>query len=170
MIDVVRLDSLRKTYDGSVTALDGVTIGPAVGSFTAIMGPSGSGKSTLLQCAAGLDKPTSGQVAIGGAPFPTTGEADVTVFRRGRIGFVFQQYNLIGHISVLDNVLLPIRLAGAGGRSDVSAARALLAELGLEHLAERLPAALSGGQQQRVAIARSLLARPAVLFADEPTG
>src|SRR3954465_6043969 len=141
-MDAVRLENLHKTYSDTVTALDGVTTAFPAGTFTAIMGPSGSGKSTLLQCAAGLDRPTSGEILVSGSAFPTTGEADVTTFRRDRIGFVFQQYNLIGHICVLDNVLLPMRLAGH--RVDVRAARALLAELGLDHLADRLPAALSG--------------------------
>ncbi len=169
--DAVRMTALRKIYGSPknpTVAVRDVSLTFRVGTFTAVMGPSGSGKSTLLQCAAGLDVPTSGEVLVGGEPFPTTGETDVTIFRRDRIGFVFQQYNLVGHISVLDNVLLPGRLAGE--RADVAAARSLLAELGLDQVAGRLPAELSGGQQQRAAIARSLLSRPAVLFADEPTG
>ncbi len=168
--DPVRLRNVTKVYgaDQRTVALRDVSLDFPQGSFTAIMGPSGSGKSTLLQCAAGLDTPTSGEILIDGAPFPTTGEADVTVFRRDRIGFVFQQYNLIGHITVLDNVLLPVRFAGHRGRRPD--AHALLTRLGLGAVAGRLPAALSGGQQQRVAIARSVFAKPSVLFADEPTG
>ena len=169
--DAVRITALRKIYgqpENPTIAVHDVSLTFPAGTFTAVMGPSGSGKSTLLQCSAGLDAPTSGEILIGGEPFPSTGETDLTIFRRDRIGFVFQQYNLIGHINVLDNVLLPNRLAGR--RADVNAARALLTQLGLDQLAGRLPAALSGGQQQRVAIARTLLGRPDVLFADEPTG
>ena len=170
-IDPVRLNNVTKTYgtsDNATVALRGVSLTFPRRSFTAVMGPSGSGKSTLLQCAAGLDTPDAGEVLVDGDPFPATGENDVTTFRRDRIGFVFQQYNLIGHITVLDNVLLPLRLAGR--RASTMDAHALLTQLGLNGVADRLPAALSGGQQQRVAIARTLLAQPSVLFADEPTG
>jgi putative ABC transport system ATP-binding protein len=168
MIDVVRLDSLRKTYDGSVTALDGVTIGLAVGSFTAIMGPSGSGKSTLLQCAAGLDRPTAGRVFIDGTELTATSDTAMTKFRRRRVGFVFQDYNLLPALTVEQNVVLPLRLAGR--RADGKRVRAVLAQLGLADRVRDRPDALSGGQRQRVAIARALIAEPAVIFADEPTG
>jgi putative ABC transport system ATP-binding protein len=167
--EALRLASLTKVYGGvsPVQALRGVSLTLAAGSFTSLMGPSGSGKSTLLQCAAGLDQPTSGQVYVGGAAMPG-GEAAVTEFRRQRVGFVFQQYNLIPYLTVTQNVTLPQRFAGR--RADVRTARGLLNRMGLDSLADRLPAQLSGGQQQLVAIARALLARPAVLFADEPTG
>src|SRR3954470_18857904 len=112
MTDVVRLESLQKTYEGPVTALDGVTIGFPAGSFTAVMGPSGSGKSTLLQCAAGLDRPTAGRVFIDGAELTATGDTAMTKFRRRRVGFVFQNYNLLPALTVEQNVGLPLRLAG----------------------------------------------------------
>ena len=165
MVDVT------KVYEGgsaSVRALDAVSLTLVPGTFTAVMGPSGSGKSTLLQCAAGLDRPNQGRVFVGGAELPAGNEAALTKFRRGRIGFVFQQYNLIPYLTVEQNVLLPQRLAGE--RVDRAATAGVLARMGLAALAERRPAELSGGQQQRVAIARALASRPAVLFADEPTG
>jgi len=173
--DALRLIGVSKVYGsdvggaaGRVTALRGVSLAFPAGSFTAVMGPSGSGKSTLLQCAAGLDAPTSGQVFVGGAEVPQGDEAELTEFRRERVGFVFQQYNLIPYLTVAQNVALPLRFANK--KVDQRARTALLARLGLAGLAGRLPVELSGGQQQRVAIARALLARPAVLFADEPTG
>jgi len=166
--EALRLVSVSKVYDGTVPALSGVSLALATGSFTSIMGPSGSGKSTLLQCAAGLDEPNAGEVFVAGAALPRGDETTATEFRRGRIGFVFQQYNLIPYLSVRQNVVLPLKLAGE--RVDRRACDALLDRLGLSGLAGRLPAELSGGQRQRVAIARALLIRPAVLFADEPTG
>jgi putative ABC transport system ATP-binding protein len=168
--EALRLVSVTKVYGETspVAALRGVSLALAAGSFTSVMGPSGSGKSTLLQCAAGLDEPTSGQVFVDGAEVPRGGEAEITEFRRERIGFVFQQYNLIPYLTVTQNVTLPLKFAGQ--KADRRAAGAILARLGLADLATRLPPELSGGQQQRVAIARALLARPAVLFADEPTG
>lgn len=169
--DALRLVGVTKVYGGgraAVPALDRVTVSLQPGTFTAVMGPSGSGKSTLLQCAAGLDRPSEGRVFVGGTELPSGGEAELAKFRRGRIGFVFQQYNLIQYLTVQQNVVLPQRLAGK--RVDRAATAAVLTRLGLEALAERRPAELSGGQQQRVAIARALLSRPSVLLADEPTG
>jgi putative ABC transport system ATP-binding protein len=165
--EAVRLDSVRKTY-GPVTALAGVTIGFGAGSFTAIMGPSGSGKSTLLQCAAGLERPDSGMVHIGDTDLGRLTERRLTRLRRQRIGFVFQAFNLHPALTAEQNVELPLRLAGR--RPDRQAVRAALAEVGLGQRGRHRPAELSGGQQQRVAIARALVTRPAVLFADEPTG
>ena len=167
----LRLDDVRKAYgpaDNRVIALDGVTLALPAGTFTAVMGPSGSGKSTLLQCAAGLDQPDSGTVYIAGEKLAFGGEAALTRFRRERIGFVFQQFNLLPTLTVLENTLLPSRLAGK--RVDRAAATEVLKRVGLGAVPGRLPAQLSGGQQQRVAIARALLTRPAVVFADEPTG
>src|SRR3954470_3608799 len=168
--EALRLVSVSKVYGKQqpVAALRDVSLVLAPGSFTSIMGPSGSGKSTLLQCAAGLDRPTSGQVFVGGQPLPAGDETVLTEFRRERIGFVFQQYNLIPYLTVTQNVTLPARFAGR--RIDRRASRDVLARLGLDKLADRLPGELSGGQRQRVAIARALVNRPAVLFADEPTG
>lgn len=169
--DALRLVGVTKVYDGprsAVKALDQVSLTLPSGTFTAVMGPSGSGKSTLLQCAAGLDRPSQGRVFIGGTELPAGGEDALTKFRRGRIGFVFQDYNLIPYLTVEQNVVLPQRLAGE--RVDRAATATVVARLGLADLAERRPAELSGGQQQRVAIARAIVTRPSVLFADEPTG
>jgi len=167
----LHLESVTKRYGDStnqVTALNQVSLSLSAGTFTAVMGPSGSGKSTLLQCAAGLDQPSAGQVFVGGEALPQGAEAEVTRFRRKRIGFVFQRYNLIPYLTVLQNVQLSQQLAGQ--RPDQQGCAAVMARLGLVELGARRPPQLSGGQQQRVAIARALVARPAVLFADEPTG
>lgn len=166
----VQLVDLRKDYPGttSVPALRGVSLALAPGSFTAVMGQSGSGKSTLLNIAAGLDSPTSGRVLLGGRDIGGLSPDALTRLRRERVGFVFQAYNLVGHLSVADNIDLPLVLAG---RTADPAWRAdLVASVGLTGLERRLPADLSGGQAQRVAIARALLPRPTVVFADEPTG
>ncbi|MGK5683206.1 ABC transporter ATP-binding protein [Actinoplanes sp. URMC 104] len=168
MTDIVKVEELYKTYDGGVTALDGVTAGFAAGSFTAVMGPSGSGKSTLLQCAAGLDRPTGGRVFIDGAELTATKDTPMTKFRRARVGFVFQDYNLLPSLTVEQNVVLPLRLAGR--RADRRRVRTVLEQLGLGDRTGELPERLSGGQRQRVAVARALVAEPAVIFADEPTG
>jgi putative ABC transport system ATP-binding protein len=171
MADAVRLEALRRVYDetgSAVTALDGVTAGFPPGTFTAVMGPSGSGKSTLLQCAAGLDRPTSGRVFIDGTELTATREAAMTRFRRRRVGFVFQDFNLMPALTVEQNVLLPLRLAGR--RADPARTREVLGTLGLADRLGHRPAQLSGGQRQRVAIARALITDPAVIFADEPTG
>ncbi|MGY1845694.1 ABC transporter ATP-binding protein [Modestobacter sp. SYSU DS0875] len=169
--DVVSLTDVVRTYgkgDSTVHALRGVTVGMARGSFTAVMGPSGSGKSTLLQTAAGLDRPTSGSVRLGGTELTTLSEEELTRLRRERIGFVFQSFNLLPSLDAADNVLLPLRLAGRPARQP--AAREALARVGLADHARRRPAELSGGQQQRVAIARALVTEPDVVFGDEPTG
>ncbi|MFE7296346.1 ABC transporter ATP-binding protein [Streptomyces sp. NPDC057579] len=152
----------------AMQALHGVDVALDRGSFTAVMGPSGSGKSTFLQCAAGLDRPTSGQVLLGGEEITHLGEDRLTKLRRTRVGFVFQSFNLLPSLTVLQNVLLPQRLAGE--RQDRRRAQQLLAEVGLADLGSRRPGQLSGGQQQRVAIARALMTEPEVVFADEPTG
>jgi putative ABC transport system ATP-binding protein len=168
--EAVRLDGVRKVYGSAgnrVTALDGVSLSVKPGSFTAVMGPSGSGKSTLLQLAAGLDQPTEGQVFVDGTEL-SGDETTLTKLRRERVGFVFQQFNLLPALSVLQNVLLPLRLAGRA--PDVGGAKRILERVGLaDRLADR-PAELSGGQQQRVAIARALVTNPTAIFADEPTG
>jgi len=167
----VVLDDITRTYAsraGEVHALRGVTHTFAAHSFTAIMGPSGSGKSTLLQCAAGLDLPTSGRVRVGGVDLDGLTEVQLTELRRDTMGFVFQAYNLLPALTAHDNVALPLRLAGRPpGRSTV---RDALDRVGLAAQHHRRPSELSGGQQQRVSIARALVARPDVVFADEPTG
>ncbi|MEY9874263.1 putative ABC transport system ATP-binding protein [Streptacidiphilus sp. MAP12-33] len=138
------------------------------GTFTAVMGPSGSGKSTFLNCAAGLDRPTSGSVWLGDVELSGLGEVELTEVRRERIGFVFQAYNLLGSLTVADNVTLPLRLAGR--RTDRQFLHQVLAAVGLGDFLKRLPSELSGGQQQRVAVARALITRPEAIVADEPTG
>jgi len=168
---VVDLRDVRKVHgrgDGSVVALDGVSIGLAAGSFTAIMGPSGSGKSTFLNVAAGLDRPTSGTVALAGSDLSGMSERKLTILRRRRVGFVFQAFNLMPSLTVAQNIGLPLRLAGRRvRRADV---REVAGRVGLEQRLGHRPSQLSGGQQQRVAIARALVTRPEVVFADEPTG
>ncbi|GHH07506.1 ABC transporter ATP-binding protein [Streptomyces lanatus] len=171
MDDAVRLESLTKTYgsgDHAVTALRDIRVSFPKGSFTAVMGPSGSGKSTLLQCAAALDRPSSGRVLIDGTDIAALSETRLTEFRRESTGFVFQAFNLLPSLTAEQNVALPVRLAGR--RPDRWTVRQALAQVGLEGKAGSRPGQLSGGQQQRVAIARALVTRPAVLFADEPTG
>ena len=167
----VQLTDLTKQFgtgERTVTALDGVTLSFLAGTMTAVMGPSGSGKSTLLQCAAGLDRPTSGTVALDGTPLEGLDETALTLLRRDRVGFVFQAFNLVSSLTAAQNVALPLLLAGR--RPDPAAVAAALAEMGLAERAGHRPSQLSGGQQQRVALARALISRPAVLFADEPTG
>jgi putative ABC transport system ATP-binding protein len=167
----VMLRDVRKEYgrgEGAVVALDGVTVGLARGSFTALMGPSGSGKSTFLNVAAGLDRPTSGTVALADTELAGLSERRLTVLRRERIGFVFQAFNLLPSLTVAQNIGLPLRLDGHRPRR--SAVREAAARVGLEKRLRDRPSQLSGGQQQRVAIARALVTRPDVVFADEPTG
>ncbi|MBV9193363.1 MAG: ABC transporter ATP-binding protein [Solirubrobacterales bacterium] len=167
----VALHDVRKVYgrgDGTVVALDGVSIQLAAGSFTAVMGPSGSGKSTFLNLAAGLDRPTAGSVMLGDVDLARLSERRLTVLRRERIGFVFQAFNLLPTLTVAQNIGLPMRLDGHRPRR--SAVREVAARVGLEKRLRHRPSQLSGGQQQRVAIARAVVTRPEVLFADEPTG
>ncbi|MFF5531322.1 ABC transporter ATP-binding protein [Streptomyces cinerochromogenes] len=168
---VVRLDSVSRLYGGSknrVTALDNVSISLERGTFTAVMGPSGSGKSTFLHCAAGLDRPTSGSVHLDGVDIGSLREKALTKFRRERIGFVFQAFNLLPALNVVDNVTLPLRLAG--GRPKKAVVDQVLEQVGLSGKRRSRPGELSGGQQQRVALARALVTNPAVIFGDEPTG
>ncbi len=165
---LVRLTDVTKVYQGGITgALDGVSITVEKGEFTAIMGPSGSGKSTMLNLVAGLDRPTSGTIVVGGTDLSKLGEAGLARFRRDHIGFVFQFFYLLPNLTALENVLIPAQLKGnmATGRG-----RELLEQLGIPDVADKYPARLSGGQQQRVAIARALINNPTLLLADEPTG
>jgi putative ABC transport system ATP-binding protein len=167
--EVVALAGVTVSFGAAtVTALREVSLGLGSGTFTAVMGPSGSGKTTLLQCASGLDRPTAGSVFVDGWAFPFGNEAEGTRFRRTRIGFIFQQYNLMPTLTVMQNVMLPMRLAG----QPVQRRRCfdLLEQVGLGDHSDRRPTELSGGQQQRVAIARALASRPSIVFADEPTG
>ncbi|MEV7276136.1 ABC transporter ATP-binding protein [Streptomyces sp. NPDC093111] len=167
----VELAGVRRQYGkgaGAVHALRGIDLRLPHGSFTAVMGPSGSGKSTFLQCAAGLDRPTAGSVRLGGTEITGLDENRLTELRRARLGFVFQAFNLLPSLTVEQNVLLPLRLAGE--RPDRHRAAEALGQVGLADKGARRPAELSGGQQQRVAIARALITRPDVIFGDEPTG
>jgi putative ABC transport system ATP-binding protein len=167
----VRLVTAVKEYgvkDTRVRALDGVDLTVSPGTWTAVMGPSGSGKSTLLHCMAGLERLDGGRVVLDGDDITRAPESALTALRRAGIGFVFQSFNLIGSLTAEQNVALPLRLAGATpSRRNV---HATLAAVGLGDRMGHRPSQLSGGQQQRVAIARAMITRPAVLFADEPTG
>ncbi|MET7457117.1 ABC transporter ATP-binding protein [Streptomyces sp. NPDC005574] len=164
----IALERLTKTYPGDVKALDEVSLTVRPGTFLAVMGPSGSGKSTLMHCAAGLDSPTSGSVRIDGHEIAGLNETRRTELRRERVGFVFQAYNLIPSLTIEDNITLPLRLAGRAPDREWIAV--LVERVGLAGRLGRRPAELSGGQQQRAAVVRALAARPAVVFADEPTG
>jgi len=162
---------LTKTYGtgaSAVRALDGVSLVLDTGTFTAVMGPSASGKSTLLNCAAGLERPTEGTVAVGGETLTALDESTMTRRRRERVGFVFQGFHLVPYLTAEQNVALPLRLMGKRIRRDnIYAALDLV---GLADQMDRLPSQLSGGQQQRVAMARAMVTEPALLCADEPTG
>ena len=160
-----------KTYgsgDTAVQALDGVTVDFPMHQFTAIMGPSGSGKSTLMQCVAGLDRLTSGSAFVGDTELSTLDKTELTLLRRDRLGFIFQQYNLIPTLSAKENILLPLTLAGAD--EDKAWFDTIVETVGLRNRLDNLPSQLSGGQQQRVAVARALVPKPDIVFADEPTG
>jgi putative ABC transport system ATP-binding protein len=162
---------VRKTYgtgDTAVVALDGVTLEIPTGAFVAIMGPSGSGKSTLLHCLAGLDAPDSGRVVVGGDDLGTLSDTRLTVLRRERVGFVFQAFNLVPALTARENIVLPCTLGG--DTPDPDWVGAVVEAVGLGDRLEHRPHELSGGQQQRVAVARALVTRPAIVFADEPTG
>ncbi|HVL81176.1 MAG TPA: ABC transporter ATP-binding protein [Actinomycetota bacterium] len=170
---VLAARALTKVYEtggARTVALDGVTVDLPRGAFVSVMGPSGSGKSTLLHLLGGLDSPTSGEVLLEGAPLSGLPDRELTLVRRDRIGFVFQFFNLVGVLTVEENVALPAVIAGRRPAEYRSKLDALLELVGISDLRTKLPAQLSGGQQQRVAIARALSTDPAVLLADEPTG
>ena len=154
--------------EAAVDALRGVSIEVPAGQFTAVMGPSGSGKSTLMHLLAGLDRPTEGQVYVGGHEISTMPDKALTKLRRTHIGFVFQQFNLLPTLTAEENILLPLTIAGRKPKGDTL--ETLIARVGLGDRRRHTPAELSGGQQQRVAVARALISEPTVLFADEPTG
>jgi putative ABC transport system ATP-binding protein len=162
---------LVKTYgrgDALVHALDGVDLTIAAGRFTAIMGPSGSGKSTLMHCLAGLDSPTSGSVVVAGRELAELDDTTLTRFRRDHVGFVFQAFNLLPMLTARQNIVLPVDLAGA--KVDAEWFGLLIDVLGIGDRLTHRPSEMSGGQQQRVAVARGLVTRPTIMFADEPTG
>ena len=170
-MSILETKDLRKVYgtgDTAVRALDGVDLTIEQGEFVAIVGTPGSGKSTLLHMLGGLDRPTSGSVTVDGKDIFSFKDEALTIFRRRKIGFVFQSYNLVPVLNVQENIVLPIQLDGR--RVDKAFVRQIVRTLGLEERLEALPSQLSGGQQQRVAIARALATAPAIILADEPTG
>ncbi|MDR2889846.1 MAG: ABC transporter ATP-binding protein [Lachnospiraceae bacterium] len=169
-MSVLKTIDLKKHYDTGavVKAVDGINLAVESGEFVSIVGSSGSGKSTLLHLLGGLDRPSSGRVEIGGKDIFNMKEDELTIFRRRSIGFVFQSYNLIPVLSVMDNILLPIRLDG--NKVDMVHVDRVIKALGLTEKRTSMPDQLSGGQQQRVAIARALASKPTIILADEPTG
>lgn len=169
---MIEVKDLTKSYEQSTgqAILNGISFTLADGQFAAIMGASGSGKSTLLNLIAGLDRPTSGHVLVNGTNISALSEADSARYRRKSIGFVYQFFNLLQQLTVLNNVVLPAQLAGMPTKLARARAMELLDQLGVVDKAREYPARISGGQRQRVAIARALMNRPAVLLADEPTG
>ena len=170
-MSILQTKDLKKYYgsgETQVKALDGVNLTVENGEFVAIVGTSGSGKTTLLHMLGGLDRPTSGEVIVDGQNLLTLKDEALTIFRRRKIGFVFQSYNLVPVLSVWENIILPVQLDGR--KVDMPYVEELISTLGLERKLHNLPNQLSGGQQQRVAIARAMAAKPAILLADEPTG
>ena len=168
---ILETKDLTKCYgsgSAQVRALDGVSLAVENGCFLSVVGTSGSGKSTLLHMLGGLDRPTSGQIAVDGRELSAMKDEELTIFRRRKIGFVFQNYNLVPVLSVYENIVLPIQLDGR--EPDKAYIDRIIQTLGLEAKLQSLPNQLSGGQQQRVAIARALAAKPAIVLADEPTG
>ena len=168
---ILETKDLRKVYgsgDTEVRALDGVDLTVERGEFVAVVGTSGSGKSTLLHMLGGLDRPTGGTVTVDGKELSAMRDEELTIFRRRKIGFVFQNYNLVPVLNVYENIVLPIQLDG--NAPDKAYVERIIETLGLEAKLQNLPNNLSGGQQQRVAIARALAAKPAIILADEPTG
>ena len=170
-MNILEVREMKKYYgegENQVKALDGVSLSVEKGEFLAVVGTSGSGKSTLLHMMGGLDTPTSGQVVVAGKDISSLSRDELTIFRRRKIGFVFQSYNLLPLMNVYDNIVLPIKLDGI--RPDEVYVDQIIAALGLEEKRLAMPNQLSGGQQQRVALARALAAKPAIILADEPTG
>jgi len=169
--DAVRCEDLRRRFgegEAAVDALAGVSLSFPAGELTSIVGPSGSGKSTLMHCLAGLDRPTSGRAWVDGTEITGLGDGDMTKLRRDKLGFVFQFFNLVPVLTAEENITLPLRIAGRDVDKDWL--ETLLDTVGIRERRTHRPAELSGGQQQRVAIARALISKPAVVFADEPTG
>lgn len=169
----IQTSALRKYFtigDQEVRAVDGVNISVPRGAFAIIMGPSGSGKSTLLYLLGGLDRPTSGDIIVDGTSLGGMDENARAVYRRNKVGFIFQSYNLVPSMNALDNVTFPLRFAGIAAKERNQRALHLLQMVGLENRARHKPTELSGGQQQRVAIARALINNPSLIVADEPTG
>jgi putative ABC transport system ATP-binding protein len=167
-LELRRVTKRLRSGDRQLTIVDAVDLIVAPGDFVAILGPSGSGKSTLLGLAAGLDRPSEGEVRLDGREIQALSEDELARLRRGRIGFVFQSFQLLGNLTALENVLLPLELAGRAAAAE--RARDLLVEVGLGERGHHYPSQLSGGEQQRVALARAFAVEPTLLLADEPTG
>jgi putative ABC transport system ATP-binding protein len=167
---LIEFDDVTKQYDGGTAALSGLSLRVRAGEALAVLGPSGSGKSTLLNLIAGLDRPTSGTVTVDGVRVDRLGEAASAQYRRRRIGMIFQFFNLLDDLTVLDNVLLPAQLSGVPRQKALKRADELLTYLGVARHGKAFPGRLSGGERQRVAVARALMNRPPLLLADEPTG
>ncbi len=173
MKPIIRVQNLRKEYPvkyESVIALDNISFDIMPGELCCIFGTSGSGKSTLLNQLAGLEKPTSGQVIIGGIPISLLSEKDLAIFRQRYLGFIFQSYNLMETMTALENTALPLMFKGINKKQAIKQAREMLKTVGLEHRLSHYPKEMSGGQQQRVGIARAFITKPKIVFADEPTG
>ena len=168
ILQTIELKKYYGTKPNITKALDGVNLSVEDGEFVAIVGTSGSGKSTLLNMIGGLDVPTSGKVIVDGRDLSTLKDEQLTIFRRRKIGFIFQNYNLVPVLNVYENIVLPVELDG--GRVDTNFLNEVVGFLGLKDKMNSMPNNLSGGQQQRVAIARALAARPTIVLADEPTG
>ena len=174
-MEILQVSDVKKTYTtrlggNRVQALKGVSFSVQEGEYVAIMGESGSGKTTLLNILAALDKPTAGEVLLSGKSLETIPERDLAAFRRDNLGFVFQEFNLLDTFSIEDNILLPLVLAGKGVQEMQQTLLPLARSLGIEDILHKFPYEVSGGQKQRAAVARALITRPQVLFADEPTG
>ena len=170
-MNILSVQDLKKYYqmgENTVKALDGVNLDIKEGEFLAIVGTSGSGKSTLLHMLGGLDNPTSGKILIDGKDISKLSRYELTIYRRRKIGFVFQNYNLLSHMNAYENIVLPIKLDGI--QPDNNYITEILRLLKLENKKYSMPSQLSGGQQQRVALARALASKPAIILADEPTG
>ncbi len=170
-LELRQVSKRHRSGERDLTVVDRLDLAIAPGEFVAVLGPSGSGKSTLLGIAAGLDRPSEGEVLFDGAPIQSLSEDDLARLRRGRIGFVFQSFQLLSNLTALENVLLPLELAGpSAGKRAAARAGELLAAVGLGERGHHYPAQLSGGEQQRVALARAFAVEPSLLLADEPTG
>ena len=170
VIQVRKLYKIYRVGETKVYALNGVDFTMYKGEFCAIVGPSGSGKSTLLNMLAGLEKPTKGEIVIAGKHIEKMKEDQLVAFRRERVGFIFQSYNLLGTMNAIENVALPLAFRGIGKKERIRKAQKYLKLVGLSHVADHMPNQMSGGQQQRVGIARALAVKPKIIFADEPTG
>ncbi len=169
----LKVEDVRRTYSGGETpveAVRGVSLALGAGDFVALMGPSGCGKSTLLHLCGGMDRPSSGRILLDGVSLGELDDDTLTRVRRDRIGFVFQFFNLLPTLTVLENVALPLQLAGTSAQTATRRARELVAQVGLESRASHFPAQISGGEMQRAAIARAVVHNPALIVADEPTG